>query len=129
MLTFFCPDCWSDSTEDSPVCPRCGAEIQSWKSKDFLEKLIIALGHTEPSTPIRAARILGELGGQRAVRALADALPESRDVFLTVEIIRALGRARAEGARPQLEAMLEHPSGWVRREAEAALSRLQAAQH
>lgn len=56
MTRFFCPGCWSDFGEDVSPCPHCGLDIRMFReSKDWIGKLILALEHSEPRTPIRAA--------------------------------------------------------------------------
>lgn len=63
MVHFYCPVCWEELAEDLPQCPRCGAAIHdTWNSKSYLEKLILALNHPEPSTVLRAVWLLGQLG-------------------------------------------------------------------
>lgn len=46
------------------TCPCCGADLRDFTGKSYEEKLILALRHPEPTIPIRAAMILGELKSQ-----------------------------------------------------------------
>ena len=83
MVTFYCPGCWHDFDEDLVCCPKCGLVISEfWNSKDYLEKLILALRHPEPTTPARAAWLLGKIRDWRAVAALIDAAKGTSDLYL-----------------------------------------------
>jgi HEAT repeat protein len=99
MVRFYCPVCWKDSAEDLPQCPHCGAEIHDiWGSKSFLEKLLLALNHPEPSTVMRAVWLLGQLGDRRAVEPLERLLESTRDVFVTRAAKVALSALEAPDA-------------------------------
>ena len=64
MAHFYCPFCWKELDEDLPQCPYCGGEIHGfWKSKSYLEKLIVC--------PRPSRRIDGDAGGM-ASAALGD---------------------------------------------------------
>ena len=55
-MRHFCPKCWSDFPRDLPSCPNRGQDMAAfWTGKDYVDKLIAALKHREPETPIRAA--------------------------------------------------------------------------
>jgi predicted amidophosphoribosyltransferase len=83
MVHFYCPLCWEELDEDRPQCPRCGGHIHEfWKSKSYLEKLIIALDHPEPSTAMRAIWLLGQLRDQRAVDPLKRLLDKTQDIYM-----------------------------------------------
>lgn len=84
MVHFYCPVCWKELADDLPECPHCGAAIHDiWRSKSYLEKLVLALNHPEPSTVMRAVWLLGELGDRRAVESLKRLLETTHDVFVT----------------------------------------------
>jgi hypothetical protein len=124
MIRFFCPSCWSDFTEDLARCPNCGLDIRTfWTSRDYVDKLIVALGHPEPETPIRAAELLGRIGDGRAIEPLKQILASTKDVYLAREAAHALGRFLDAEVRLFLGAMANHPAEMVRREIEAILSR------
>lgn len=59
---------------------------------DYVDKLIAALHHPEPKTPVRAAWILGEKREKRALSALARVLRESGDAYLSEAAALALGK-------------------------------------
>jgi len=90
-VTYFCPSCWNE-VGTATICPDCGADLQDFSSRSYEEKLIIALQHPEPTVPIRAATILGELGSQAAVDPLIDVATSVDDPYIQEAAIEALGR-------------------------------------
>ena len=93
MVHFYCPVCWKELDQDFAQCPHCSADIHSfWKSKDFVEKLIVALDHPEPSTVIRSVWLLGQIGDCRAVEPLKRLLDRTQDLY----VIRAAKRTLDE---------------------------------
>jgi len=92
-MRFFCPKCWIDLGEDVTRCPHCGLDIaEFWGKKDYVEKLIFALDHPEPETPIRAAYILGTLRDNRAVGPLINLVNRTPDVYIAAEAVKALAQ-------------------------------------
>jgi HEAT repeats len=129
MVRFFCPRCWADSAEDAGVCPSCGLRIyEFWEPLDHVEKLIVALNHPEPNTPVRAAHLLGRIGDQRAVPALIRTVETTRDVYLARASIRALGEIGSPEAIEFLRSLTAHPAKLIGEEAERALSRREEAE-
>lgn len=61
-------------------------------NKSYTEKLIRALHHPEPETPIRAAHILGLMMCREAVSELITVMRSSTDAFITTACIEALSR-------------------------------------
>jgi predicted amidophosphoribosyltransferase len=59
-MVFYCPNCWKELPGAREICPNCAQRISSWDEKAFTEKLMQALSHPEPETPVRAVHILGE---------------------------------------------------------------------
>jgi hypothetical protein len=103
-MRFFCPCCWQDFDKDMPQCPHCGLDIREfWKSRDYVEKLIIALNHPEKETPIRAAWLLGQLKDARAT-------------------VQALGEINTAEARQFLASLANYPAKMVRDEVQRILS-------
>ena len=91
MVHFYCPFCWKELDEDLPQCSHCGAEIHGfWKSKSYLEKLIVALDHPEPSTAMRAVWLLRQLGDRRAVEPLKRLLDRTQDIYVRRSALRTL---------------------------------------
>ena len=126
MIFFYCPNCWSRIEEDEKVCPKCKAEIKAFDHLSYFEKLVRALNHSERTTRIRAAYILGELKDKRAVKPLAKALNKAhgiRDMFFEEAVVIALGKIDGEEALPVLIDLLDHPSFLIRGAALNSLSR------
>jgi HEAT repeat protein len=70
------------------------------------DKLITALGHPEPTTPVRAATILGRIQESRAVPALVAVLRTREDGFLRAAAATALGKIGDPAAVPALVEVL-----------------------
>jgi HEAT repeat protein len=125
MITFYCPRCWSTIGEDAPRCPHCGIEIARWlQEHDYTAKLIAALRHPEPTTPVRAAEILGLLGTQLAVPALLALAESDADIYQRAAAITALGRIGDPRAESALLRIASDGPAVLRGPAQAALSRL-----
>lgn len=115
MVRFYCPKCWSDFAEDLDKCPQCGLDVQQfWASKDYVEKLILALNHPEKTTPLRTAWILGKLREPRAVKVLNQVIEKTEDVYLVVAAVKASGQIGTLEAVTSLEALRQHPAQMVR---------------
>lgn len=108
------------------VCPGCGLDLQRCEDETYEEKLIRSLSHPEPTVPVRAATILGELRSKAAVEPLIVLAISNPDPYIQEAAVIALGRIGDERAIPYLEhLMLE---GWlrVRRVAGGALEMLES---
>lgn len=125
MTRFFCPSCRADFPDDLPTCPACGLAIHEvWQRLDRVGKLLVALGHREAATRLRAAWLLGRAGDRRAVPALVEAAREVRDPYLGREAVRALAAIGGAEATARLDDLRSHPSHIVRQAAEEACRRL-----
>jgi HEAT repeat protein len=124
-MLFFCPSCWRAIAE-TDVCPGCGADPQRFKGETYEEKLIRSLWHTEPTVPVRAATILGELRSAAAVEPLIVLGVSNPDPYIQEATVIALGRIGDERAIPHLENLALE--GWlrVRRAARRALEMLRS---
>jgi HEAT repeat protein len=123
-MRFYCPRCWRDFAKDLPRCPYCGLDIQEfWESQDYVEKLIIALQHPEPETPIRAAWLLGQLKDLRAVQPLIDLVKKTKDVYIARAAVRALGEIGTPEACEFLATLVHHHAKMVRDEVRQILTR------
>jgi HEAT repeat protein len=93
MTTFYCPNCWGEVSESTTVCPHCHTDIwERISQEEYTDKLIAALRHKEPMTPVRAAWILGERREQKAVSALTKIVRKGKDAFLVESAVEALGK-------------------------------------
>jgi HEAT repeat protein len=119
MVRFYCPGCWNEFAEDVSPCPHCGLDIRAfWGSIDWLDKLILALRHPEPATPIRAAWLLGRSRDGRAVEPLIALVHETSDVYIARAAVRALGEIPDLRAQDFLRSLSDHPVSMIRDEAE-----------
>jgi HEAT repeat protein len=124
-MTFFCTRCWGEIPEAAVRCPHCGDDIAARQSgSDFVDKLLAALHHPEPTTPIRAAWILGRRREPRAVPALAGLAAASPDPFIAEAAVAALGQIGGDEARAAVRSACHHASPRVRRVAREALLQL-----
>jgi predicted amidophosphoribosyltransferase len=123
MVRFYCPGCWKDFGKDYARCPFCGLNIHEfWDSKDHVEKLILALNHPEPSTPIRAAWLLGKTKDPRAVDALIDLFRRTDDLYIAKSAVDALGELDTAEAIQFLGTITTHPASVIRREVKRILA-------
>jgi len=114
-VIFYCPNCWTPVKEDEKVCHQCEADIESIDYRSYFDKLVSALNHSERTTRIRAAYILGELRDPRAIKPFAEVISKTGDVFLIEIVAVALGKVGREEALPILIRLMDHPSFLVRR--------------
>lgn len=122
-MRFYCPRCWWDFDRDVSHCPHCGLDIREfWKSKDYVEKLILALEHPEKETPIRAAWLLGQLKDTQAVPPLIDLVEKTEDVYIARAAVQALGEIGTPEARQFLGTLGKHHAKMVRDEVQQILS-------
>ena len=98
MTTFYCPNCWTEVEESATSCPYCHVDITERISEsEYTDKLISALRHKEPMTPVRAAWVLGERREAKAVPALTKIVKKAKDGFLVESVVEALGKIGGEG--------------------------------
>ena len=125
MTTFYCPSCWAEVEEKATICPHCHTNISERISEaDYTDKLIAALRHKEPMTPVRAAWILGERREQRAVPALTKIVRKGKDAFLVESAVEALGKIGGNAASEAVRAAAHHSSLRVRVKARDVLKQL-----
>jgi predicted amidophosphoribosyltransferase len=89
-MVYYCTNCWSQIGKTEKVCPRCKANQDKLKQENFSKKLIRALNHPEPETPIRAAGILASLKVKEAIPYLLLKLKSENDPFIVEALVNAL---------------------------------------
>jgi HEAT repeat protein len=125
MATFYCTNGSAEVAESATTCPHCGDDIVARQARaDFVDKLIAALRHPEPTTPLRAAWIPGQRHERKAVPALMQIAGEPNDAFIVEAVIEALGKIAVPQALKTLHWVTKHPSPIVRRAATVAVHRL-----
>lgn len=88
------------------------------------DELISGLMQNGAETPIPVIDILGELGSKRAVKHLIDVYNKGADREKKRAIVAALGRIGDVNSHDFLTEVLEWESGYVRKEAADALSKI-----
>jgi HEAT repeat protein len=104
--------------EDGKNSHECQTDIEPLDRRSYFKKLVNALNHSERTTRIRAAYILGTIGDRRAIKPLAKVLDKPRgteDIFFVETIAIALGKVDGEETLPILIHLMDHPSFLVRR--------------
>ncbi len=89
-MIYYCSNCWNEIPKGIEVCPHCGANQSALEQESFIQKLIRALKHPEPSTPVRAAEILGSLRAKEALPYLVELSKTSSDPFLVKAVARSI---------------------------------------
>lgn len=126
-MTSRCPRCGAPVSACDRICRRCGHDIdRECEQAGHLAKLIRALRHPEPTTPIRAAWILGRIGIAEALPALINVAEHGPDVFIREAAIEALGHLGDPRAAPVLRALRREGSILIRKAAIRALATLGA---
>ena len=118
-VTYYCPSCWSE-VGTAVVCPQCGADLHDLAGESYEQKLIRALRHPEPTVPIRAATILGELGSRTAVEPLIEVANSCPDPYIQEAAVVALGRIGDTRAIPCLTRLSRDGALRVRKMADQA---------
>lgn len=124
MLTKFCPRCFAMNAGLETRCQRCGANLDEPVGNDFVDRLIHALNHPEPTTRSLAALLLGKIGGERALRALCEKAQTSKDMALLEAVAEALGHFHLPEAIDALTHLAQSPWLTVREKARESLRRI-----
>lgn len=102
MPSFYCANCWVEVPPDAACCPACGRSLTA-DGEDYVDKLIAALRHFEPTRAALAIQILSEmLREPRAVVPLIELLDTARDAYVLYSAVAALGRFADARAVPAL---------------------------
>ncbi|MDQ7837586.1 MAG: HEAT repeat domain-containing protein [Thermodesulfobacteriota bacterium] len=118
-----CPKCWQEVGETATGCPACGFNIQEfWNSKDYFDKFILALNHSEPNSQINAACVLGKLKDARAVDPLINLVKNAPNDNVAKAAVKALGEIGTPEARTFLSTLVYHPAKMIRDEVMAILA-------
>jgi len=127
MVRYFCRNCWNEISQRQSVCYCCGADQRELDGETFIAKLIRALDHPEPQTPIRAAYVLGKLKMREAIPALIAAVHSNHDFYVVAAAIEALGEIGDRSVIKVIQELLQqnHPLP-VREAAERVFRKLQS---
>ena len=124
-MTYFCPSCWREIAT-SDLCPHCGADLRQLTDQSYEEKLLGSLSHPDPTVPVRAATILGELGSKAAVHPLIVLALSNPDPYIQEAAVVALGRIGDPRAIPFLRNLTYEGPLRVRRAGRHALASLES---
>jgi HEAT repeat protein len=101
-MSFYCPNCWAEVPEGAECCPSCGRSLTA-EGEDYVDKLIAALRHFEPTRAALAIQILSEmLAEPRAILPLIELLDTAQDAYVLHSAVVALGRFADPRAVPAL---------------------------
>ncbi len=89
----------------------------------YEEKLVHALNHPEPTTVMRAAWLLGEKRVKASVPSLLRLTEETKDLYILLEVTRALGKIDTPESRQALKRLAHHPARMIAREALRSLQK------
>jgi HEAT repeat protein len=127
MITYYCPNCWNEISEQDEVCPKCGYVLEEDTHPTLEEKLLMSLRHPAPDIQMMAVQILGNLGSIQALPQFENipSDPET-DVYLLREVIQALSKIRHPKSAELLRQVRAHSSPLIRRLAEAQMKKIKA---
>ena len=98
----WCPNCWTEVPAQAECCPECGHSLLA-EDESYVNKLITALRHVEPTRAVLAIQILSEmLAEPRAIVPLIELLGTARDAHVLRSAAVALGRFGDARAVPAL---------------------------
>ncbi|MEJ5201833.1 MAG: HEAT repeat domain-containing protein [Anaerolineales bacterium] len=128
MLTFYCPNCWTELQENTRKCPHCGYEVDHFESSSYEDKLLAALNHPLPERRIMAAQILGNLGSQRALKEFKNIIQAETDYFFLRAVLIASAKISSPDRFQILQLATKHESKLVRDLAVELLNQLTSGQ-
>ncbi|MCX7919226.1 MAG: HEAT repeat domain-containing protein [bacterium] len=105
-MVVYCFECWTENQYHESNCRNCGARLFSISEESFVDKLISALHHPEPTTPLRAAFILGQRQEKQAVKPLLELAKTCTDPYILSAVVNALGQIGDTSAIETLEQLL-----------------------
>lgn len=128
MLTFYCPNCWTELEEDTPKCPKCGYVVNNFELLSFEDKLLAALNHPIPERRIMAAQILGNTGSLRALAKFRDIIQVETDYFFLRAVLIASAKIDHPDRLQILQLATKHESELVHNLAIELLNQLTSSQ-
>jgi HEAT repeat protein len=124
-MTYYCVECWNEVPKDTLRCLHCGADLEALDNEGYSRKLIRALKHPEPETPVRAAYLLGVLRVREAVPSLIEAAKTGSDPFVRAAAMRALIEIGDDSSMQFLRTLNTKNLSLVERKALDGLAKLQ----
>ncbi len=126
-MKFFCPKCWKEIEEECKTCPHCGYEISKYGLLSYEDKLIHSLNHPIDEFKINAIRILGNIGGEKAISAFEKLIDIESSVPILLEVIESLRKLsfNFESAYSVLKKLTKHKAKVVRESAISAIREIE----
>lgn len=121
-MTFYCPYCWHEIPESVIECPHCQRDLTSFSQLDYESKLLLALSHTVPENRRTAIELIGERHVARALPRFCELLNTEQDVYVLIDIVKALEKIGTPQALNALGRASHHSFAPVRHEAERLLN-------
>ena len=113
-ITYFCPNCWSESEKAASRCPSCGFDLSAYQLLSYESKLILGLRHPVKENRMMAIRILGDRRCCTAVPVFRSMLDGEEDIYIIHEIIQALLKIGTDECYYVLRRLENHRSRLVR---------------
>jgi Zn ribbon nucleic-acid-binding protein len=96
-MRYYCPNCRQDFWDvDFKECPKCGYHIKDFEKKDYVDKLINALGHHAGEVQHWVIMILAQRKEKRAIPYLEKLQRESKDPSLVKVAKEAISKISAK---------------------------------
>jgi HEAT repeat protein len=125
MITYYCPNCWRELSEQDDVCPTCGYLMADFSRLALEEKLLLSLSHPVLDSQMMAAQILGNLGSTKALPQFEVILSDPKTkIYLLREVIQALSKIRHPKSAELLRKAMGHFSPLIRRLVEEQLYKM-----
>ena len=112
-LIQFCSKCWAANLFGATVCDRCGTPLSETEPIFYDQKLMRALADPVPETREMAAMLLGQRRERHALPVLLSRLLEETDIGVLCAISIALGQLGDCLAVPSLAKRLVQPHALV----------------
>jgi hypothetical protein len=95
-MRYYCPNCRQDFWNvDFNECPKCRYHIKNFEKKDYVDKLINALGHHAGEVKHWVIMILAQRKGKRAIPYLEKLQCNSKDPSLVKAAREAIKKISA----------------------------------
>jgi HEAT repeat protein len=126
MITYYCPNCWIEISAQDKLCPNCGYNLSEHSHISIEQKLVMALRHPILDSRMMAVQILGNLGSVQALPEFEKILDDdSSDIYLLLEVIKALPKIHDPRSITLLQKACMHKSSMIRSSAKEQLMRLE----
>lgn len=109
MMYFFCPSCWREVSEGDKVCPFCNYDLREHSLLSYEDKLILGVNHPVKDIRKTIVFLIGQKKLKKAVPELEKLFQREDDIFILIEIIRALNNIGVKKSEEVKKRLHEHP--------------------